>query len=322
VAASVALAPAQLAAAFGAAQHVCVTRPLASQTEADATAAALAESLASVHAEADGVAVGDPRLRAGVAISVGHAGWPFDGRYTLTSARHVYDRTGYRTLIGVSGRHERSLLRLTGGASAPSLVHGVVTALVTDVDDPESAGRVKLRFPWLSDDYESWWARVAQLGAGDQRGAVWLPEVNDEVLVAFEHGDTRRPYVVGSLYNGVDLPRLGDGLVDASTGAVKRRGFVSRLGHRLVFLDDDPKSGIALVSGDDSLRIALKQSDTTISIASDGSVSISGSSEVTVTSDGSISLEAGSKLTLKGSGGVSIDGGPQVEVTGGVIKLN
>lgn len=322
VAASVALSPAQLAGAFGSAQHVCVTRPLASQPEADATAAALAESLASVHAEAEGVAVGDPRLRAGVAVSVGHAGWPFDGRYTLTSARHVYDRAGYRTLIGVSGRQERSLLRLTGGASAPSVVHGVVTALVTDVDDPESAGRVKLRFPWLSDDYESWWARVAQLGAGDQRGAVWLPEVNDEVLVAFEHGDTRRPYVVGSLYNGVDLPRLGDGLVDASTGAIKRRGFVSRLGHRLVFLDDDPKSGVALVSGDDSLRIALKQSDTTISITSDGSVSITGSSEVTVTSDGSISLEAGSTLTLKGSGGVSIDGGPQVEVSGGVIKLN
>ena len=73
--------------------------------------------------------------------------------------------------------------------------------------------RVKLKFPWLSDDYESEWARVAQLGAGHHRGAVWLPEVNDEVLVAFEHGDTRRPFVVGELYNGVDSP-LGDGLVD------------------------------------------------------------------------------------------------------------
>jgi uncharacterized protein involved in type VI secretion and phage assembly len=202
------------------------------------------------------------------------------------------------------------------------VVHGVVVALVTDVDDPDAAGRVKVSFPWLSEEYESWWARVAQLGAGDQRGAVWLPEVNDEVLVAFEHGDTRRPYVVGSLYNGVDLPRLGDGLVDAATGAVKRRGFVSKAGHRLVFLDDDAKSGTALVSGDDSLRIAMKQNDTTIAISSDGSVAISGSREVTVTSDGSISVEAGSTLTLRGSGGVSIDGGPKVEVSGGLITLN
>ncbi len=321
-AASVPLTPSDLSAAFGGGQHVCVTRPIGSQTEADATAEALAEGLAGVHAEADGVATGDPRLRAGVAVSVGHAGWPFDGRYTLTTARHVYDDAGYRTYLGVSGKQDRSTLHLTGGSAAPALVHGVVVAIVTDVDDPDRAGRVKLSFPWLSDDYESWWARVAQLGAGDQRGAVWLPEVNDEVLVAFEHGDTRRPYVVGSLYNGVDLPRLGDGLVDASTGAVRRRGFVSKAGHRLVFLDDDAKSGAALLSGDDSLRISMKQTDTTIAISSDGSVTICGSREVSITSDGSISLEAGSTLTLRGSGGVSIDGGPTVEVSGGLITLN
>lgn len=322
VAAAVAISPSELSGAFGSAGHVSVTRPIADQGEADAVAGALAESLASVHAEAEGVALGDPRLRAGCAVSIGHAGWPFDGRYTLTSARHVHDSRGYRTHLGISGRHDRSLLRLTGGAAPSSTVPGVVPAVVTDVDDPDGAGRVKVTFPWLADDYESWWARLAQLGAGDRRGAVWLPEVGDEVLVAFEHGDTRRPYVVGGLYNGVDLPRLGDDLVDPSTGAVRRRGFVSRAGHRLVFLDDDAKSGAALVSGDDSLRIALKQSDTTITISSSGAVSITGSSEVTVTSDGSISLEAGTSLTLKGGSGVSIDGGPQVEVSGGLIKLN
>ena len=99
-AATVAVSPGQLAGAFGGAQHVSVTTPLASQTEADAAATALAEGLAGVHAEAEGVAAGDPRLRAGVAVSVGHAGWPFDGRYTLTSARHVYDDAGYRTYLG------------------------------------------------------------------------------------------------------------------------------------------------------------------------------------------------------------------------------
>ena len=77
-----------------------------------------------------------------------------------------------------------------------------------------------------------------------------------------------------------------------------------------------------MVSGDDSLRISMKQTDTTITISSGGGVTISGSSEVKVVSDGSISVEAGSTLTLKGSGGVTIDGGPQVEVTGGLIKLN
>ena len=322
VAAAVALTPGQLAAASGSAQHVCVNRPVASQPEADATAAALAEHLASAHAEADGVAVGDPRLRAGTAVSVGHAGWPFDGRYTLTTARHVYDRAGYHTAIGVSGGHDRSLLGLTGTTPREQPVPGVVPALVTAVDDPQLQGRVKLQLPWLADDYETWWVRVVQLGAGSGRGAVWLPEVGDEVLVAFEHGDPRRPYVVGSLYNGVDLPCLGEGLVDGASGAVRRRGFVSRKGHRLVFLDDDRPSGVALLSSDGALRVALKESDTTIAITADGNVVITGSREVKVVSDGAVSIEAGTTLTLKGSGGVTIDGGPQVALSGGVIALN
>lgn len=327
--ASVALAPGELAGSFDAPDFVAVDRPVSSQAEADAAAAAIAESIASVHAEAEGVAVGDPRLVAGSAVAIGLCGWPYDGRWTLTTARHVYDERGYRVAFTVSGRQERSLLGLASGGATNSVhraggppVHGVVVGIVTDVDDPAALGRVKLRFPWLDEDYESWWARVVMLGAGPSRGAVWLPEVNDEVLVAFEHGDSRRPYVVGALFNGVDKPPLGDGLIDFSSGAVKRRGFVSKAGHHLVFLDDDGKSGIAMRTADGSLKIALKQSDTTISVKADGTVEISGSQQVTVTSDGAISVQAGTTLELKASAGVTIDGGPKVAVTGSVITLN
>jgi phage protein D len=327
--ATVGLKPAALATTFDAPPHVAVNRPLSTQTEADATAAALAETLASAHAEADGLAYGDPKLLPGAAVAVSGAGNPFDGTYTITAARHVVDDRGYRTEFVVSGRAERSLLGLASGGATNGLhsaggppVYGVVIAQVTDVNDPDELGRVKLTFPWLSDEYESWWARVAQLGAGPQRGAVWLPEVNDEVLVAFEHGDTRRPYVVGQLWNGVDKPNLGDGLVDGGSGAVKRRGFVSKQGHRLVFLDDDAKSGVAVMTADDSLKISLNQSNTTIKVSASGNVEISGSQQVKVSSDGSISIQAGTTLELKGSSGVTIDGGPKVDVTGSMIKLN
>ena len=100
--------------------------------------------------------------------------------------------------------------------------------LVFPLFDPQKLGRVRLKFPWLSDDYESDWARMLQAGAGPDSGACFLPEVNDEVLTAFEFGDVRRPVVIGGLHNGRDKPRLGDGLVD--NGRVRRRGFVSRRG--------------------------------------------------------------------------------------------
>ncbi len=85
--------------------------------------------------------------------------------------------------------------------------YGVVTALVVDVEDPTGAGRVRLRYPWLSEDpTDSGWAPIAKPMAGKDRGYHYLPEVDDEVLVAFEHGDVNHPMVLGFLHNGVDTP--------------------------------------------------------------------------------------------------------------------
>ena len=270
-----------------------------------------------------------PRLVPGAAVQVGCVGWPHDGGYVLTSTRHHYDDTGYRTDFTVSGRQERSLLGLASlGATKGSHraagppVHGLVIGQVTDVADPDQQFRVKVSFPWLSDDYESWWARVAQPGAGDQRGLAWLPEVGDEVLVAFGHGDVRAPYVLGGLYNGVDAPPLADRLVDSGTGQVVRRAMVSRTNHRLVLSDDDSASQVLLSTGDDNLTITLDETRTSITIDSSGSVTISGSSEVKITSDGDVSVEASGELKLSGQTGVSIDGGPSVSVSGDLIRLN
>jgi uncharacterized protein involved in type VI secretion and phage assembly len=148
-----------------------------------------------------------------------------------------------------------------------------------------------------------------------------LPEVGDEVLVAFEQGDLNQPYVLGGLHNGVDRPPLGDGLVDGSTGAVKRRGFVSRLNHRLVFLDDDGDKGIALLTGDDQLRVALNGTTTTIKVTSAGKVEIDGATDVTVKAGANLTVEAGAKLALKGAQVDLAASGP-VTVKGAQIKLN
>ena len=111
------------------------------------------------------------------------------------------------------------------------------------MNDPNQLGRVKVSFPWLSDSFTSDWARMVQVGAGNNRGASFLPEVNDEVLVAFEQGDWRRPYVLGSLHNGVDKPMLGSDLIDGTSGAVKRRGIISRTATPLSFSTTRRRTG-------------------------------------------------------------------------------
>jgi phage protein D len=321
VSASLPLKPADLAARFGDQTYAVVDRPLSTQDEVDAAAKAVAEQIASSFAEAEGIAKGNPKLNAGVAVSVGLTGAPFEGTYTITSSRHVFDRDGYKTHFSVSGRHVRSLLALasyggTNGASSrpvPPIV-GVVPALVTNVNDGDNLARVKLSFPWLSDTYETDWVRVVQDGAGSKRGFVVLPEVNDEVLVAFEHGDIRRPYVIGGLYNGEDVPQLGDGFVDGQSGQVQLRGFVSRNGHGLVFLDRDRDDGIELVTGDESLRISLNKSETTIEVESNGDVKIDAQGDVSI---------QGKELKLSAQSGVTIDGGGgNVTVKGVQVRLN
>jgi len=98
------------------------------------------------------------------------------------------------------------LLLQSGAYAAPGgRWFGIYPALVSDIKDPDGSGRVKVTLPWSpdtgSDRYEMW-ARLATLMGGNNRGSWFIPDVNDEVLVAFEGGDPRRPYVLGGLWNG------------------------------------------------------------------------------------------------------------------------
>ncbi len=109
-------------------------------------------------------------------------------------------------------------------------VDGVVVGVVTAVE----AGQVKVHFPWLDDVHETDWIRIATAMSGDGRGTFLMPEVQDEVLVGFEHGDSRFPYVVGCLWNGQDQPPGQD---------VRDRKLMSRNGHQIRFLDATPQGG-------------------------------------------------------------------------------
>jgi phage protein D len=328
--------PVGLAQKFGGPGYVAGDRPLATQREVDAAAQAIADQIASAFAEADGVARGNQKLKAGLPISISMVGAPFCGKYTLTHTRHVFaPHHEYLTHFTVSGRQERSLLGLVsmgstnGSASGGGPpVTGVVIAQVTNNDDPSRLGRVKLRFPWLSDDYESDWARVAHLGAGPSSGAVFLPEVGDEVLVAFEFGEVRRPYVVGGLWNGEDRPTHLDGIFDH--GKLKHRGFVSRRGHQVLLYDDPSKSGIALLSSDGKLKVELDETGGQIVISCQGKVKVSSMESMTLESQQDIAIraqtgitiESQAQLSLRGQAGLAAESSAETAISGAIVKIN
>ncbi len=325
--------PAGLAGVFGDPVYVATDVPYRAQAEVDAAAAALAEQVASAFAGLEALARGNPDLRAGTAIAVDALGAPFDGKYTITSSRHRYDAlTGYTTALSVTGRQERSLHALTSGSAAGAAASGVVVGQVSDVNDPQQQGRVQLTFPWLSDDYVSDWARTVQPGAGKDRGAMVVPEVGDEVMVAFEQGDVRRPYVLGGLFNGVDTPRAGGvALIDSGSGAVNRRSLVSRRGHRLDLLDQDGRTeGISITSADDALRLVLDATGTAVTVHSDGTVLVEGSRGVVVDAKastldlrgGDIKISAKTGITMDGGGGaVKVTAGGELSLSGTLAKL-
>jgi uncharacterized protein involved in type VI secretion and phage assembly len=326
--------PDQLAGGFSAPMLVAADSPYLAQSEVDDAAKALAEQVAGGFAELEGVLRGNPQVRAGTAVVLANAGKPFDGKYTVTASRHVFEPgTGYSTWVTVSGAQDRTLRGLVDGSGSGPAAWGVVIGQVSDNRDPENLGRVRVTFPWLHDEFVSDWARTVQPGAGDKRGALVVPEVGDEVLVAFEHGSFQHPYVVGGLYNGVDKPATGDvPLIDANSGAVNRRGFVSRTGHRIETVEQaGGPTGVRIKTGDGTLTVELDQQKTQIVVHSDGTVTVEAKRGVTVDAgtgtlkltgqDVAISAKSGVKLD-GGAGAVAVSTNAGVTVTGTTVSVN
>ncbi|MEU1302525.1 VgrG-related protein [Streptomyces shenzhenensis] len=343
---------AEVARPFGAADFVVSDAPYGNQAQVDQAAKALAARIAGSFAELEAVIRGNPEVRAGGAVTLAGVGAPFEGRYTVTSSRHVFDPIrGYETWVTVSGQQERSLFGLTGGGpgtgtGAGARCAGLANGTVTDTKDPEGLGRVKVRLPWLSDEYASDWARTAQ-ASGTGGGEAFIPEVGDEVLVGFEQGHLDRPYVLAGLYNGQDKPGGGGGgpgqgagpqaeedaaAVDPTSGAVTKRAFGSRSGDRLELLDAaNGPQGVRLSTGDGKLRISLDRRGTTVVVHSDGTVEIEAKEQVSISAGNGVALDAGGgTLELTGDSvkltartGVQVDGGNgQVKLsTGGAVEV-
>ncbi|WP_182377100.1 VgrG-related protein [Nocardioides sp. WS12] len=319
----VGITPAKIASAFPSPSYVVGDARLANQDVATASAASLADHVAGGFAEVEGIAKGNPALRAGSAVKLAGVGAPFVGRYVLTSTRHDFrPATGYRTHFTASNTSERSLYGTLQDSPAndPRIV-GVVPAVVTNAKDPQNQGRVKVKVPWLSDDYESGWCRTVHAGAGSKRGLVILPEVDDEVLISFAHGDLGHPYVLGGVFNGKDLPKQAwSGQVDGSNGEITTRAWVSRTGMQVVFLEKAGAESLEISTNNGAQKVLLEQTTKGIKIISEGPTELTAKQDVTVKSNTTVKVE-GINVEITGSAGVKIKGATVEIEASGPLKL-
>lgn len=331
------------ASVFGPAKMVVVDRPIHSQGEADALACSLFDEINADYLEADGLCYGRPEIKPGIQVQVKNVGEKFSGKYFITASTHIYTPAeGLTTLFSATGKRPNTLLSLldTGQNKTQNAKNGanIVVALVTDNKDPQNLGRVKVKYPWLAENDTSWWARIATPMAGPDRGFYFLPEIDDEVLVAFEQGDIRRPYLIGSLWNGKDKPvEPNDKAVKG--GKVERRSIKTRIGHTLLFDDTDGKGEMSMTTkgkhifilDDAKKKIEIKTTTGhTVTLDDDGKkiviVDKTGSNKITIDSSANsmklecmkdFTIEAGGKVTVKGQQGIELNTPMELKAEGG-----
>ncbi|MGE0825097.1 MAG: phage baseplate assembly protein V [Candidatus Binatia bacterium] len=210
---------------------------------------------------------------------------------------------------------------LQGEGEKNGRVEGVALGLVTNNKDDQGMGRVKVRYPWREGRQESYWARIAMLDAGSNRGTFFLPEVGDEVLLAFDKGDIKHPYVLGVLWSGKDKPPATN-----NDGENNTRKIRSRCGHEITLFDK---------TGSEKVEIKTHSGHTVILDDTKGSAKIevkdsSGSNKIVIDSTrNGISVESGVQLELKSktinieaNTTMNIKAGGVLTIKGGTVMIN
>lgn len=270
---------------------IVVDQPVTSPKEADRIAQAVCDQLGGQFICADAKAEGNPQIRVGRVAELQEMG-SYSGKYYITETCHLYQERLYTTEFSVRGLKGGNFLTML--APKPQLQPGqtMLIGIVTDNQDPEGWGRVKVKFPTLTEEHSSNWARVVNLGAGNHRGFDCLPEIDDEVLIAFEHGDIHRPFVLGGVWNGKDAPpnKMDDNVQD---GKVRLRTIRTRTGHQIQFVEEDHrdrKKGV-YIETNGGHQIELIDSDRSVGIRSTGNLSISAKGNIDISATGVITVQ-------------------------------
>ena len=211
------------------------------------------------------------------------------------------------------------------GTGHDSNRYGVEVGIVTNVQDPQKLGRIKVQLPRLPGGPESDWARVAQPAAGAGRGFYWLPEVGDEVLIAFELGQANRPYVIGALWNGKDKP-----MKDAYADDNSIRMIQTKSGHKIVLCDKSGEEKIVIAdkSGNRSITFDVKAKKFLIE-CKEGDIELHAEKKIVfhcedleIKTSKTTKLDVGSNFNLKVGSDASIKADGNLKIKASRVNIN
>lgn len=287
------------------AKYVIVDQPVFTQTEADILAEARMDELIGAFISAEGVAFRRPEIQAGEEIRVEGVGYRFTGTFLVTSARHVFSRAdGLETTFTVHGTRTGLISEEMQARERLDRWYGIFVGLVTNNNDPAQQGRVKVRFPWLDDHGESDWVRIAGIGPSSDTGLVMLPNVNDQVLVAFEHGDFNRPIIMGSLQQETSESST----IHTENGQTVHASWRTSGGHDVTmahnsrenYLQISTHSGhtVRLDESQQKLTITSANGQTIVLDDRTQQIRIESSGDVAVQAQGNVKMQAGRDLEL------------------------
>jgi len=302
------------------------TLPVQDVKEASTIAQSSVNEKGNAFLQAEGTCLGDPEVQAGAKIEIKGIGDKFSGTYLVTRAIHRYGSDGYTTRFEISGYRANTLGQLLTNSNGSS-GHGVVVGIVTNAKDPEDLARVKVKYPTISDELESNWVRLVNPMAGPDRGFQFIPEVNDEVLVAFEYNDFNKPYILGALWNGKDKPpatskdavndkgvnkrimktRSGHTITLDDTEKAEQISIVSKSGHTITLDDADGKEKISTIDKTKKNSIVIDSAKNTLTLQFQGDIIMNAEGKLQLNSKGDIVIDSKGKIDIKSTADTAID---------------
>lgn len=310
-------------ATVGETPYAVIDHAVKTQSEANVIAKAKLKELNRAFIEGEAEFVGSTLIKPGVLIEIAHAGRMFNGLYMVSYVQHRVVDGAYTTMAGISTANSDRVGRLLNGVPEPQVVNGVLPAVVTSLADPLEKNRVQVKFPWMPKkngvDLTSDWLRIAAPMAGNARGILFMPEVGDEVLVAFEGGNPTRGYILGGLWNGQDAAPYNTAAATGD-GKTKKRTIKTTSGHELLFNDESGSESITLTDKAGN-KMFFDSANKLIKFTAVKDFVLDAQGDITVKATGKIAMESTGTFGIKATGALSMESTAAASLKGASISI-